>query len=82
MSQHKSLNQILAVAQTGAGHQAIAAAVLLVAVADARRGDDDARDWIAGAMCLRWLEALLPDDRPEIDASDLQRSLIARAEGR
>ena len=52
---------------------ALAAAIVLQAVTDARDGCPDAREWLASADCLRWLAWLAPSDPVGV-----QQALLAR----
>lgn len=54
--------------------RALVAAIVRQAVDDARAGDAEARAWLAGPACLRWLAWLTPD---HADPAAVQAQLVA-----
>ena len=59
-------------------YEALVAAMLAVAVAEARDGDAEAHEWLAGPQCRPWLWLLTPD-KAGASADALQVQLVARA---
>lgn len=57
-----------------APERALIAAIVRQAVDDARAGDAEARQWLAGPACLRWLGWIAPD---HADPAAVQAQLVA-----